>query len=325
MKQVLEFIMLGIVATLTSIAQAQQMSEEMLRERILDICSEFGRYGRLPENARERALEGGVSPEWMTGALENMVRKSLPVMTELKEKGGVWYFSNGMPPEYRTVHDAACDSLIMLREFPGPNTLALLRECAFSFEYYEAYDAVIDTYIALEGGDSVPFLRELLEKKIPNRYLAQCLRGPIIEFKKKNRNGDVDKFHAFLLEQLQAEQIWSSVEQIDGVLCMTLDGYPESIQRREAMQRFADMPDNMPLSRQRHSEIQATIDAVPADRRTDLGGRFTGAGLGGGADGEDGGTGTPPSSRTWLRLALALLALALLAGSAAAWRKAKRK
>ena len=274
MKKVVGLIVLGITIA-TAIAQAQQTDAEMLQKLIVYTCNSYHPNHTQPADARKRILESGIPQERVTEILEGIVRENLPVLEKLWEEK-LPRFSSGISDSYLRAQYAVCDPIFMLREFPGPNTLALFRECASFIDHAVSLTA-IETYIALEGGDSVPFLKELLEKNITwNSWLAQHLRGVIRDLKKQGRDEDVEKFHAFLLEQLQMEPSWNSVEELDGTLCVTLDDYPKSLQRAQAMQRFANMPDTIDwrVARQSHSAIQAQVDAVPADQRVDLSKRF---------------------------------------------------
>ncbi|MCL2105085.1 MAG: hypothetical protein FWH21_08565 [Kiritimatiellaeota bacterium] len=313
--------LLGIAVAVAT-AQGQQIDEEALHERILEICKPYLADLTLhpSANARERVLEGGLSPEWVTEVMENLVRENLPVLEAMGKDAE--HLRNGGSRAYNATVDKAVSPILMLGVLPGPKTLDLLSECAsFKANSYIRYCA-IDSYIAIAGGDSTPFLQEAIAKRLTfNNLIVRHIGGVIPKLKKEGRDGDVAKLLSFLLEQAQTEQDWTAASALDKFLCSAIDGYAQSVQREQAVRRFIDSENES--AREGFAEIKAAVDAVPADRRTDLGGRFTREGPNGGADGEDGGTGTPPSSRTWLRLALALLAL--LAGSAAAWRKAKRK
>ena len=276
MKKISGLIMFG-VAVATATAQGQQMDEEAFLNRISGICKGYFRDFHLPENARERALEGGVSPEWARETLEGVVRKNLQALKKMIDDGTDWFVIDdisGPTGEYEAALDRVTSSILILGTIPGPDTLALLRECISCVDFHVC-DAAIDPYITIEGGNAVPFLGDILAKrKIGNHWLAQRLRWVIGRLKKKGRDDDVKKFHTFLLEQVQVEQSWNAVNQLDKTLCATLDDYPQSIQRRQAVQRFANMPENYHTYRQRYDELKAEIDAVPAGKRTDLSKRF---------------------------------------------------
>jgi len=274
MKKVLGLIMSGIVVV-TVIAQGQQIDEETLQKRVSEICKEYNIFLKLPEDARERTLEGGLSPEWVAETLENMVRKNLPILEQMRKDGTYWD-GDTLSFGYQSVLDKATSPILVLGRVPGSDTLALLRECV-SFEDYMVYRVAIDSYIAIAGGDSVPFLQEVLARRIVgNHWLAQHLGRVLRDLKKKGRDGDVEKLHIFLLEQLQEEQRWSGVHVIDMALCATLDGYAQSIQREQAVKRFTNLPEreDTPVAKESRREILAEIDKTPAGERTDLSKRF---------------------------------------------------
>ena len=132
MKKVSGLIILSIAVVVATSAQEQQITEEILLKRIADICSKYNLYGKLPENARERALEGGVSPEWARETLEDVVRKNLQALKKMREDGTGWFVIgdiSGPTGEYETALDRATSSILILGTIPGPDTLALLREC----------------------------------------------------------------------------------------------------------------------------------------------------------------------------------------------------
>ena len=269
MKRALGLIVLGVTVTVT--AQEGQISEETLLQRVSEICKDYNLFLRLPEDARERVLEGGVPPEWVTETLERLVRKNLPVLEQMFIEETRILFSRPSS-EYKDMCDKVTSSILILGKVSGSNTLALLRECV-SFKNYMVRDAAVASYIAIEGGDSVPFLQEIIAKKLDaNARLAQRFRRIISDLKKEGRDGDVEKFHVFLLEQLQTEQDWSSVEQLDKALCATLDDYPQSIQRKQAIQRMQVSVGDW--NRERYQTLQTDVAKTPADKRTDLSKRF---------------------------------------------------
>jgi len=271
-KNVVCLIALLNIACGTAIAQEQQTDVETLQRIIADASSR----GRLlefikPKDERKRILESGVPPERVTEMLEDIVRKGKSAMEKFREEKWEAYFRGWLPESYRIAEYSASYSLILLREFPGPNTLALLRECA-PFEDQLISPTAIETYIALAGGDSVPFLRELIEK---NQHVIKIitphLGGVISDLKKKGRNDDVEKFHALMLEQLRV-QSWTAAERLDAVLCATLDGYIQSVQRVQLAQKHINSENN--FAREGFAKIKAEVDAVPADKRVDLSKRF---------------------------------------------------
>jgi len=246
----------------------ETINEDPFERRVIEICDEFRPRSILPEGTRERILEGGMSPEQAKEALDGIIRKNLLALEKMRNDG------RNLSGDYRTVGERVRSAIFILKEFPGSDTLARLREYALSRDYF-APNSAVHSYIAIAGGDSVPFLQEIIaEKIVSSHWIASHLERVIRDLKKEGKDSDVEKFHIFLLEQLQAEQDWQSVEQLDAALCATLDDYPQSIQRKQAIQRFANMPEDYTTFRQRHSEIQADVDKTPADKRTDLSKRF---------------------------------------------------
>ena len=163
-----------------------------------------------------------------------------------------------------------------LKGFHGPNTLALLRECAFSPEMPVSHRAV-ETYITIlgGGGDSAAFLREVYAKgRFPNMgtQFYRLLNDTVEKLKEQGRNDDVEKLHTFMLDMIQAEQDASDANQIDAVLCVTLEGYAQSTQREQVVLKFVNSDE--PWTRNRFGELKVEMDNVPAGKRTDLSKRF---------------------------------------------------
>ena len=266
MTKALGLIILGLIAS-TIIAQGQQISEEALQTRIAGICKDYLSYYKLPDNARELALEGGLSPEWLTETLEGMIRKNMPILEQaLRDE---WTHPIGGPSNtYRKACDSVRCPIIMLREFYGTNTLSLIRDCAFSSGVGVVLQSSIDTYIAIAGGDAVPFLREALEKKITDGGdLSQRLERVMRRDQREGKTDDIKTFFAFLMELAQAEQEASNADMLDKTLC-TLVGYEHSIQRRQNIERFANA--ESARIRDLFRERKAELDKLPAGKRTDL-------------------------------------------------------
>jgi len=316
--------LLGIaIATVT--VQGQQIDEEALLERAVEICKPFLGDFMLPPNlnARERVLEGGVSPEWATETLEGMVRKNLSALEEAITKEGSANTQNRVSDTLRTAFSRAASPILMLRVIPGPKTLDLLREYALFDPSYAIRYCAVDSYIAIARGDSTYFLKEVIAKDPHSSgrvfWLIQ-LRIP--ELKKEGRDGDVAKLLAFLLEQAQTEQDWTAASALDKFLCSAIDGYAQSVQREQAVRRFIDSENES--AREGFAEIKAAVDAVPADRRTDLGGRFTREGPDGGADGWQNSHGPVENKRAPWQL-LSLIGVAAVGGVVMAWRYFRKR
>ena len=256
------------ITVITVNAQGQQLDEETLQERIAGICEGYKSYFKLPEDARERALAGGLSPEWMTEMLEGMVRKNLPALEELSKD--LRNSMNGLSPAYRTAIERVEYPILMLGEFPGPNTPTLLKECIASVDRFARGNAMA-VYITLEGANTIPFFREYIAKGGQPRS-GICIRlGTLIpSLKEKNKTGEVDKIHAFLLDMIQEDPSWWGVEQIDKILATTLNGYAQSVQREQTVQRFVGKPFYDEGLLKQFNSIRAEVDAVPADKRKDF-------------------------------------------------------
>ena len=259
------------VATTTVTAQEQVIDEETLEKRIAEIYPNYGSLEMFNANVRERVLEGGVSPEWVTVVLENQIRKYLPELAERLEKER--YRIGGLSDVCRDLGMRVTRPVIVLREFPGPDTLALIQECTFSKDSI-VFDYAVDTYVSIAGGDSVPFLRELAARGGGGRSgrLSSNLRTFFSAYEKNNRTDDAAKLHAFLLELLQTGDDWGDVHSLDRVLCDTLDGYAKSVQRAQAIQRFSEkmQKTNNTDDQERHRKVQADVEKTPVKERKDF-------------------------------------------------------
>ena len=257
----------GVVAS-SPITQDQKVDEATLQKRISDICKGYYSQHRMPKNARELVLESGASLGQIRKILEDIIRKNLPILTEVRRREGLLFMSNGLCDEYTTALDKATSAIYLLRHFHEPQTLDLMKTYA-SFEDYFVRDCAIDTYISIAGGDATPFLQEIIAKGENRIQICRLLGGIIRGLKAENRDNGVEKFQAFLLDMLQEEQEWYGVYQLDKILYATLDDYPQSIQREQAMRRFVNTP-KIGQQSQRYREIQAEINEVPPDKRKDF-------------------------------------------------------
>ena len=269
-KNVCWMVALGIAGGIAT-AQEQVIDEITLEERIAEIYPDYGSFRTVNDNVRERVLEGAVSPEWVTATLENLIRKHLPTLEEMRKHD--WHFENGVSRSYRTTCQRVTRPVIVLREFPGPDTLALIRECTLSKDSMVS-DCAVDTYIAIEGGDSVPFLREHVARGKAGRSgrLSSSLRKFFSAYKKNNRNDDTAKLNAFLLELIQSADDFGDVYLMDRVLCDFLDGYAKSVQRTQAVQRFDNKipKENYPDSYKFQKKIKEEVEKTPEKERKDF-------------------------------------------------------
>ena len=260
------------VAVASATTQEQVIDEETLEKRIENIYrGDYSSLRSLHDNVRERILEGGVSPEWVTTTLEHQIRECLPILEEMGKHD--WHFENGLSKAYRAARQRVAYPVVVLREFPGPDTLALIRECSFSTDSVVS-DCAVASYVAVAGGDSVPFLREYVAGGGDgrSRRLSRNLRWDIKKFKERNKNDDAAGLNAFLLELLHKEERWGNVESIDEALCMTLDGYEQSVQRAQAIQKCsAEMrKTNNTVAQERYRKTQAEVEKTPENARKDF-------------------------------------------------------
>ena len=71
---------------------------------------------------------------------------------------------------------------------------------------------------------------------------------------------------------MQTEKDFTCARWFDDFLCETLNDYANSVQRIQAIEKFLDSTQE--LERNHFRNIKAEIDAIPADKRTNLSKRF---------------------------------------------------
>ena len=191
--------------------------------------------------AKDIADEYVIPYERMTEIVEDMIRKRL-ANPENKRRP-----ENEHPgQESRGDEDpSVLYYLVMdLRLLHGTNTLALLKECTLYPDSGVQGNAIV-TYIRIleGGGDSVPFLRESIAKGLLPEGISFYYFFPdfIAKLKEKGQTEDVEKLHGFMLERLETEPEHHNVEQLDRVLCATLEGYEKSPRRQVAVERIATL------------------------------------------------------------------------------------
>ena len=269
MKKLLITLAITTVAT-TMMAQERSYNDDELKKFIiLFFCDSHVPPLEYDENGDEIlhpapsiknfATAQKISPERMIKFIEEIIRERLPMLQKL----------TGDKYNISVVEISRAVSL--LQTFHGPNSLALLKECVQTKDDLIRQSA-IETYILIQEGegDSVSFLREVNEMNgLYHRYsFCQFLEGIINDLKEKNKNEVVDDYHAFLLDLLFAEQNASNATPLDKLLCKTLDGYPQSVQREQMIQKF--LVSENELIRKRYNVIKSEIEQIPADKRTDL-------------------------------------------------------
>lgn len=196
-------------------------------------------------------------------ALEEVVREKL---SDMEKADGRQKLKHGRD---------ICAILPRLKDSRRADTLALLRDCALSSNEWVCYGAV-EAYIAIlgGGGDSASLLREVYATgRVPqDSSFFMFLQEAIGKLKGKGSHGDVEKLHAAMLEIAQVEQEASNAAALDSALCASLEGYAESVQREQALQRLRQSVDEW--NRRIFDERKAEIDKTPAGKRTDLSKRF---------------------------------------------------
>jgi len=214
-----------------------------------------------------------IPPERMAKILEEIIREGLSDME--KAEGDA---------KTSPSHQVSA-ALRQLKDFRSPNTLKLIKECAIVSKNDRIRCTAVQAYIenANRDGGIVDFLREVVTEghlSGMSRYEVYQSLGGIVgykegfltELKVKNKNDDAEKLLVFMLDRVLVEQEWFGVYQLDSVLCINLDGYAQSIQRAQIVQKFVNSKHDW--VRNRFGEIKAEIDKIPAGQRTDLSQRF---------------------------------------------------
>ena len=210
------------------------------------------------------AKEGGVTPERMTKMLESIVREGLREMQKA-ERGSA---------EYSAAAAKVVEPVEMLNVFHGPDTLALVKECARSG--HGGCVSAMKTYINLVGAvEALPFLGEILIGEIvakggkdlnPHRGgLFKSLQNAANNLAKENKNDDALKIYIFLMGLAIMECEPNAAVKLDQILCSGLPDYATSIEREKAIGKFADFPMNTDYFK----NIKAEIIKVPVSKRRD--------------------------------------------------------
>ena len=245
MKQIMMAGLLAVLGCASCQHHPRVIDKETLLKRAADVWRDYEYYAELTDNAREHILEGGVSPEWVTAVLERQVRKYNSKVQRMRND--YTHFVPNTSQRYLDTRKKVKIPMAVLREFPGPNTLELLRKCALSksADTVVSYYAV-DTYVAIAGGDAVPFLRKFVSKDCRGNIhaVSQDLHRVIKGYQASGRHEDAAKLNAFLLEHLQTENDWQFIETLDNVLLDTLEGYAGCDDRVQAFRRIGrDVPE----------------------------------------------------------------------------------
>ena len=210
------------------------------------------------------ARKGSVTPERMTGMLEGIVREGLSDLEKAKKDSA----------ESSLAKKNVIGSVQMMTIFHGPDTVALLKECARSEK--GGRTSAMRTYINIVGAvDALPFLGEVLvgefaakKGKDLNPYRSSIFDSLHDDAKKlasENKDDDALKVYIFLMGMAILEHEPNAAAQLDHILCSALPDYATSIQREQAIGKIADLP----LNSDHFKKIKTEISKVPANKRRD--------------------------------------------------------
>ena len=261
MKKTLIAIIIVIV-TMTISAKSIMVDPNMtpLMEKILSRAGVSSPYTNLTQDVQLLANTYGISSNQMAEILEGIVREGLSEIENTKEV---------IPWGLRRIN--AYKPIEMLELFQGTNTLALLKECILS-EDEETCITASKTYLSILGIASIPFFQEIFEKrKLGNgtsKYVRTCSLFGNWSTDPKRQTSDVEKLYAFMIDLAQTDQSYGVIGVLNRILCANVDGYVNSIQREQSIQRFLDVLNE--FDRNYAKGIQDEINRIPTEQRTDL-------------------------------------------------------
>ena len=226
----------------------------------LDIHTNQDFIGRTKGIARK----GGVAPERMAKMLESIVREGLREM-RTAEKGTA---------EYSAAAIKIVEPVEMLSVFHGPDTPALLEECARLGKAGSI--SAMKTYVDIVGAvESIPLLGEVLIGEVvakggknlnPHRGgLFESLQKSAQKLESEKKEDDALKVYIFLLGLAFIEYEPNTAVKLDRILCAGLPDYATSFDREKIIGKFADLPMNTDYFKNLRSEIRK----VPANNRRD--------------------------------------------------------
>jgi len=270
MKKTLTILTMVITTAFTTMIAQEHLynDEQMKRFIIMFFCDGHAPPLKYDENGNFIPYKVATALDWANGnkiphermlkLIEEIIRERLPIL-------------RGVEDEKYDLLEEVIAAIELLKIFHGPNTLALLKECAQIKDSWISL-SIAETYILIqeEEGDSISFLKELKEtNNFPDKY-AFCLfiEDIIADLKEKNKNEAVENYLAFLLDLILTEEDPCDANQIDRLLCKILDGYPQSVQREQMTQIFLNFDDDW--TRERFNEIKSEIEKLPADKRIDF-------------------------------------------------------
>ena len=211
------------------------------------------------------AKDGGVTPERMTKMLESIVREGLRDMKTAK-KGST---------EYSAATAKLDEPVLMLRVFHGPDTLALLRECALAKDNRGTVEA-LKTYIHIAGAvEAMPlvwevFIGEIVEKRGSDlnplrRGVYTSLQQVAEKLRREGKGDDFNKVYIGLMGMAKVECEPNAAYLLDQILCSGHPDYATSIDREKAIEKFLDMRLNLDYFK----NIKTEVTKIPANKRRD--------------------------------------------------------
>jgi len=231
-------VCLAALLGIANVTIAQEPPDDETLKRAIGIILVEASWDDLPTDPEYRfttiqdiADKHKASPEQMTRVLEELVREEL---STLEKAQGV----------EKQVCEGFISTLVQqFSHFHGPDTPALVKECALIF----GDRSTVEDYITLSGGggDSVFLLRDFIARgdtKDFDRYpLYERLGNFIPQLTGKGQTADVDKILAFMKEMIQTEQGLGSARELDKILCAHLEGYADDPQRQPVLKRIEVM------------------------------------------------------------------------------------
>ena len=251
----------------------ESLDEATLKRELLYWCgglSPLRPYDDAPEYLKSDRIKKSIGrykvpQERMTEILEELIHTGTSILENEKANDRIRYLAN-MQVE---------GAIIMLEEYPGPNSLALLKQYALSknepLRHQEPLrHSALLSYITLADAESVPVIRESIEAMgMPNtivRYrIYRKLSEAVERLKEGNQGVALEKINAFLLDMLP-EANWYLFGKLDSILCKSLDDYAYSFQREWSLRLYPRLTQDGGS----HHDIQTEFNNVPLEKRTYL-------------------------------------------------------
>ena len=246
------------------------LDDATLKGVILDFADNIWLDHRSEEDIlngiRGIAKEYDIPPERMTMMLENIVREGLRDM-KIQKKDSL---------EYSDAKAKTVEPVRMLGVFHGPNTIALVKECAQSEDGGRI--SALKTYIQIVGAvEAMPFILEVFAKELlaksgndmnPFRIgVFKDLHRAAQKLKAENKNDDADFVYTALIAFAFLEFEPNTAVQLDQILCSALPDYASSIDREKSIEKFLDKGYNTDYFK----NVRNEINKIPAKQRRDYG------------------------------------------------------